>query len=176
MPAGAFTLLPPVYLGENVTIGPGAVIGPGTVVGDSCRIGAGARVEDSILHDGAFVGEGAHLSGAILCQGASAEAKAVLEEGAVLGAHATVGRGASLRAKVWPGRRVEAGETLSADRKKGHPGWASFGEQGLCGEIGVEITPEFCARFGAAVATAAKGEPVALCGGDFPGGEPCSTN
>ena len=172
MPAGAFTLLPPVYLGENVTIGPGAVIGPGTVVGDSCRIGAGARVEDSILHDGAFVGEGAHLSGAILCQGASAEAKAVLEEGAVLGAHATVGRGASLRAKVWPGRRVEAGETLSADRKKGHPGWASFGEQGLCGEIGVEITPEFCARFGAAVATAAKGEPVALCGGDFPGGEP----
>lgn len=171
MPSGAFSLVPPVYLGENVAIGPGAVLGPGAVIGDGCRIGAGARVEDSILQEGAFVGEGARLSGAILCQGASVEAKAVLEEGAVLGSHAVVERGASLRAKVWPDCRVEAGETLSADRKGGRSGWASFGEEGLCGEIGVEITPEFCARLGAAVATAAKGEPVALCGGDFPGGE-----
>ena len=75
-------------------------------------------MEDSILHDrGAAVGR-APLSGAILCQGASAEAKAVLEEGAVLGAPRNGKWGGGQPAgQGLASRRVEAGETLSADRK-----------------------------------------------------------
>ena len=38
---GDYTLIPPVYIGRDVTIGDRAVIGPNSVIDDGCNIGAG---------------------------------------------------------------------------------------------------------------------------------------
>lgn len=168
-PAGGFTLTPPVYIGRDVQIGAAAQIGPFAVLGDGCHIGNGAKVRGSVLQDGVYVGDRAALTGALVCRGASIRRGASLFEGSAVGAGAVVGEHASVGpdVKVWPQKHVEAHTTLRENLREGHQAPGQFDDAGLCGETGVELTPEFCARVGAAIGSLARGEKVAVgCSAD----------
>ena len=54
-------IMPPVYLGSNVTIGAGTKILENTVIADDCVIEAGATLRETILWRGARVSQGTHL-------------------------------------------------------------------------------------------------------------------
>ena len=168
-PAGQYTLIPPAYIGAQVQIGAAAQVGPFAVIGDGCHIGNGAKVRGSVLHGGVYIGDRAALTGALVCHGASVRRGAALFEGSAVGAGSVVGEHASVspHVKIWPEKQVEAHAHVREHMREGHQSPSLFDDAGLCGETGVELTPELCARLGAAVGSLARGEKVAVgCSGD----------
>lgn len=157
LPVGEYRLMPPVYIGENVHIGTDAVIGPCAVLDDGCTVGAGATVKNSILLPDAYVSERCELRGALVCAGASVKKGAAMFEGSVAGAGAVVGSNAAVSpgVRIWPGKHVEDGARAAVNLKFGSARRGLFDDEGIVGEVGVELTPEFCARIGSAAASAA---------------------
>lgn len=159
-----YTIRQPAWIGSCVQIGDGAFIGPGSVLDNGCCVGAGARVEGGILLPRAALGAGARISDAILCEAARVGAGAVLEEGAAVGARATIGRDAHVGrgVRVAPGARVADRETVFSHRESGRTSAASFGDSGLEGEAGIDLTPDLAVRTGCAVGSLAKGKAVGV--------------
>ncbi len=163
-PEGEYVLIPPAYIGKGVCIGTGAQIGPFAVLDDGCCVGAGAKVRDSVLLGCAYVGERAALTGAILCHAASVRRGASLFEGAALGAGSVVGEYTTVfpDVKVWPDKQVEGNTVLRDNLREGNSPCLVFDDAGMTGETGVELTPELCARVGAAVGSLSRGGKVAV--------------
>ena len=151
--AVGITVVPPVYIGRNVLIEDGALIEAGSVLDDGCAIGKGARISGSIVLAGAHVAGGARLTGALVCAGASVKTGAMLFEGSTVGAGAIIGEHSTLDAgvKVWNNKKVPGGVRVAGHVKTGNAARSFFDDDGISGQVGVELTPEFCARVGAAV-------------------------
>jgi len=164
---GAAKIIPPVYIGRGVLIEDDAVIESGSVLDDGCTIGRGARVSGSIVLQGAHIARRARLTGSLVCAGASVKAGAMLFEGSTVGAGAIVGEQATLApgVKVWNHKRVEEGARVNVHLRVGVAARDFFDDSGITGQIGVEITPEFCARVGAALGSKNPAGRVAVgCG------------
>ena len=163
-PSGSYTLVPPVYIGRGVRIGTAAQIGPFAVLDEGSCIGNNAKIRGSVLLEHAYVGDRASLTGALLCHGASVRRGASLFEGAVVGEGSVVGEYASVSpdVKIWPGKQVESSRYLRENLRDGHGAPSRFDDNGITGETGVELTPEMCARLGAAVGSLHRGEKVAV--------------
>lgn len=155
-PAGGYRIIPPVYIGSGVQIGNDAIIGPNAVLDDRCSVGCGATIKNSVLLPDCYIGERSELRGALVCPGASLKRGAGMFEGTVAGAGAVVGRDASVSpgVRIWPGKRVEDGARAAVNLKFGTARRGIFDDDGISGEIGIEMTPETCARIGAAAAGA----------------------
>ncbi|MDR2753216.1 MAG: NTP transferase domain-containing protein, partial [Oscillospiraceae bacterium] len=152
LPQGDYTLVPPVYLGEEVEIGDGTVVGPGTVLDDGCMVGSNAKLRGSVLLQNTNVSAGTALTGAILCAGAVIRRGAQLFEGSAVGEKAIVGAGAALQPGiyVWPQKQVESGAVVRNHVKYGSQSAALFDDGGV-GSEGAPLTPETCAALGAAI-------------------------
>jgi len=163
-PRGTYTIEPPVYIGSGVEIGEGAVINGMSVIDDGSIVGAGARVSGSVLLPDSYTGKGCTLSGAVICAGASAQQQAMLFENAVLGAGAVAGANSVIRqgVRVWANKHVEAGVTLRDNLQYGAGKNLCFEDNGLCGETGVELTPELAVRLGLALGSSIKGGRVGV--------------
>ncbi|MBC8570071.1 sugar phosphate nucleotidyltransferase [Zongyangia hominis] len=190
-PIGEYHLTPPCYIGEGVHIADGAVIEGLSVLDHGCTVGKNCRITGGVLMQESFVDRKAVVAGGVVCDGASVKKRAMIFENAVVGAGAVVGEGAVLHpdAKVWPLKWVEDGAHLEGALKTGAAHRAYFDDEGIVGDVGVEITPEFCARLGAAAATVEQGGKIAvgtdgsrcaealkgaLCAGILgAGGQPC---
>lgn len=159
MPEGAFTLIPPVFIGRDVRIGSGASIGPCAVIDDGVSVGAGAKIRNSVLLGGAYIGERCELRGALVCGGASLKKRSAMFEGSVAGPGSVIGTDASVSpgVRIWPGKRVEDAARAGANIKFGKARRGVFDDEGVTGEIGADITPEYCARLGAAACASCAG-------------------
>ena len=145
-----------VVIGENVRIRSGAVIGDLTVIDDNCVIGADSLVSHSVLWSDTFVGSNAQVSGAVLCRHVDVRAGALIDVGAVMGDESVVGRGAHVGAgvQVFPYKRIEPSATVSSSLIWESTGVRSiFGDAGIQGMIGVDITPEFALKAAEAFGT-----------------------
>lgn len=154
-PAGNYRIIRPAYIGRGVQIGAGAVIGPNVVLDDGCTVGSGATVKNSVVLSDAYIGDKCELRGALVCAGASLEKNAAMFEGSVAGEGAAVGRDSAVSpgVRVWPHKKVEDGARAAVNVKYGGGRRGLFDDDGISGEAGVELTPEICARIGAAAAS-----------------------
>ncbi len=170
-----------LWTGAKCHVDPTAQLSGTVVLGDNCNIGKGAKVINSVLGDGCQVEEGAVLTNAILWRnvsiGAEAEVrecvissgtdvheKADIFEGAIISDNCTIGKKAIIKAgvKVWPNKVIEDGAQLATSLIWGDK-WAKsiFGQHGVTGMAGIDITPEFAAKLGAAYgASLPKGSTV----------------
>lgn len=161
---GDFTLMPPVYVGKGVVIEDGAVVEAGSVLDDGCHVGKNARVTASVLLQNSYAARRARLTGALLCAGATVKSAAMLFEGAAVGAGAVVGEKSIINAgiKVWNKKVVGDSVNVAEHVKTGAAARGFFDEDGIAGQIGVELTPEFMARIGAAVGSLNPNARIAL--------------
>ncbi|MCL2195340.1 MAG: sugar phosphate nucleotidyltransferase, partial [Oscillospiraceae bacterium] len=150
---GDFTIIPPVHVGEHVTIADGAVIGPYAVLDNHVRVGERAKVRASVLLEHADVAVDVSLTGAIVCHGAQLRAGVALFEGAAVGERACIGAGATLMPGVfvWPQKQVDPAAHVQQHVKLGHQSAALFADGGIGGSEGVRLTPEACAALGCAI-------------------------
>ncbi len=170
-----------IWAGENCHIDPSTKLSGTVVLGNNCNIGKNVKITNSVLGDGCQVEEGAVLTNAILWRnvaigaeaqvkecvissGTDVQEKANIFEGAIISDNCTIGKEAVVKAgvKVWPNKVVEDGAQLSTSLIWGDK-WARsiFGQHGVTGMAGIDITPEFAAKLGAAYgASLPKGSTV----------------
>jgi mannose-1-phosphate guanylyltransferase/phosphomannomutase len=145
-----------VVIGRNVTVRSGAHLGDYTVLGDNSVVGNDAHVSHSILWSDSFVGKQATVNGAVLCRGVDVRARASVGMGAVIGDEVMVGHGAQVGAdvQIYPYKRVEPVAVLNESLIWESTGVRSlFGEDGISGIVGVDISPELALRAAQAFGT-----------------------
>ncbi|PYN11539.1 MAG: nucleotidyl transferase, partial [Candidatus Rokuibacteriota bacterium] len=143
-------LLPGVFTSGDVEI-----VGP-TVLRDYVTVDVGAVVDRSIVWRNSYIGERAELHGTIVGRQCALKSRVSLEEGSVIGDHCIVNENARVRSqvKIWPDKQIESGAVVGASLIWGSQGRrALFGRFGVTGLVNIDLTPEFCARLGAAYAS-----------------------
>ncbi len=138
-----------VVIGPNCTVRAGAVVGDYTVLGDNCVIGVGATVSHSVLWNDTFVGKQSTVRGAVLCRRVDIRARAAVDVGAVVGDESMIGHGARVGAgvQVYPYKRVEPAAVVNESLIWESTGVRSlFGDNGIAGLIGVDMTPEMALK------------------------------
>ncbi|NBU63847.1 MAG: nucleotidyl transferase, partial [Chloroflexia bacterium] len=147
----------PLYLGFGAKIKSGAhVIGP-TVIRDYSIIDAGAIIDRSIIWRNSYIGERAELRGAVVLRQCNIKNRALLSEGVVVGDQTMINAGAVIgnNVKIWPYKEVDESATVTSSIIWGSQGRrVLFGKQGITGLVNIDLTPEWCARIGAAIGTA----------------------
>jgi mannose-1-phosphate guanylyltransferase/phosphomannomutase len=161
------------YIGDNVELGRGATFEGPVLLGSEVRLKAGthlagpvivdryATVDDntvianSVVLPQTYIGESCRLREAIIGRRVTIRNNTLIEEGAVIGDECVIGQGSRIRAgvRIWPHKGIEPGATVTESVV-----WAGewrrglFSSYGVTGLINVELTPELCARLGAAFA------------------------
>ncbi len=143
----------PVFLGHGVKIRSGVIIHGPTFIRDYTIVDSNANIDRSMIWRNSYIGERAELRGAIVLRQSNIRSRAVLFEGVVIGDGVQVGSGAVIRpnVKIWPSKEIDEGATVNSSII-----WGSqarrvlFGRRGVSGLVNIEITPEFCAKLGAA--------------------------
>jgi mannose-1-phosphate guanylyltransferase / phosphomannomutase len=145
-----------VVIGDNVTIRAGAVIGDHVAIDSNCIIGEGAHLEHSIVWSDTFIGSQAEVTGAVLCRRVDVRDGAVVGVGAVIGDESVVGQGARVGpdVRIFPYKRIEAQATVNSSLIWESTGVRSlFGDAGVQGLVGVDITPELALKVAEAYGT-----------------------
>lgn len=141
-----------VIVGRNAHIGRQCRI-TNSVVGDGCQIGDGVTLVNAVLWSNVSMGAGATAKECVIASGSDVHEKAAIYEGVTVADNCTIGREAVLKAgvKVWPSKVVEDGAQLSTALVWGDK-WSRsiFGQFGVTGMAGIDLTPEFAAKLGAA--------------------------
>lgn len=158
------TIIQPSYIGRDVTFGENCVIGPNCVIDDHSYIGNGAKIKNSVLLEGAAVSEGTHVSGAVICSGALMKRKSSAFELCVIGANTVIGENSQIKpnVRIWPEKHIDEGQIIKCNVKYGDCISRACDGEAVCGETLVDITPEFCARLGAAVASLKDAERICV--------------
>jgi mannose-1-phosphate guanylyltransferase / phosphomannomutase len=153
---GTATLGKGVVIGENVTVRADAVIGDYVVIDDNCVIGQGVHLTHSIVWSDTFIGKNADVSGAVLCRHVDIRGGAAVAPGAVIGDESVVGQGAHVGAdvQVFPYKRIESQAMVNTSLIWESTGVRSlFGDAGVQGLVGVDITPELALKVAEAYGT-----------------------
>ncbi len=143
----------PIFLGHGVKIKNGATILGPSVIRHYTVVDAGATIDRSIVWRNSYIGERAELRGAIVARQCNIKNRAVVFEGVVIGDQTVINSGAVIQpdVKIWPSKQIDEGATVTASLIWGSQGRRGlFGRYGITGLVNVDITPEFCAKLGAA--------------------------
>jgi mannose-1-phosphate guanylyltransferase/phosphomannomutase len=156
----------PIFLGHGVKIKGGVIIHGPTVIRDYNIVDTRATIDRSIIWRNSYIGERAELRGSIVARQSNIKSRAVLFEGAVVGDYTIVNSGAVINAgvKIWPSKEIDEGATVMNSIIWGSQGRrVLFGRYGITGLVNIDITPEFCAKLGAAYGgTLPKGSTVLI--------------
>lgn len=159
IPGGKYKIIPPVFIGERVSIGNDSVIGPGSVIDDGCVIGSNVHVKNSIVLQNAKLENNARLSGTIIAEngtvknGAQLFGLSVLGEGSVLGAKSTVLQ----NVLIWPGKEIPSLVRVCDNVVEQALSFDIFDDGGVRGSADAELRPELCAKLGRACASVKQG-------------------
>jgi mannose-1-phosphate guanylyltransferase/phosphomannomutase len=156
----------PIYLGHGAKIKGGVIVHGPSVIRDYTIIDARANIDRSIIWRNSYLGERAELRGAIVLRQSNIRSRAMLFEGVVVGDGVQIGAGAVIQpnVKIWPSKEIDEGATVSSSIIWGSQGRrVLFGRYGITGLVNIEITPEMCAKIGAAYgATLSRGSTVTI--------------
>ncbi|MDH4140610.1 MAG: hypothetical protein OEV43_08575, partial [Coriobacteriia bacterium] len=146
----------PAVIGPNVTLRAGAQVGEYAVLGDNCVVGNDATIERSVLWNDTFVGKNSRVNGSVLCRRVDVRAGARVDAGSVIGDETMIGHGALIGTdvQVYPYKRVEPAAVVNSSIIWESVGVRSlFGEYGISGLVGVDISPELALKAAQAFGT-----------------------
>jgi mannose-1-phosphate guanylyltransferase/phosphomannomutase len=163
----------PAFIGRDAVIGHEAFLNGPVVVDRYAVVDAGAKVSNSVLWPQVYVGERSRLRQTVVCSSATLKPDVLLEDSSVIGDDCTIGARSVVEpgVRIWPGKEIEAGSVVHESVIWAGT-WRSslFSKSGITGIINVELTPEWCARLGAAwSATQSRGSQLAICRDRSPG-------
>jgi mannose-1-phosphate guanylyltransferase/phosphomannomutase len=163
----------PAFIGRDAVVGEEAFLNGPVVLDRFAVVSGGAKISNSVVWPQAYLGERCRLRQTVVCSGATIKPEVLLDDGSVIGDDCTIGSGSVVErgVRIWPGKEIEPGSTVHESVI-----WAGiwrsalFGSAGLTGLINVQLTPEWCARLGAAwAATHPRGAELAICRDRGPG-------
>ncbi len=164
VPAGSFSIVPPVYFGKNVTVGNSAVIGPYTVIEDNVSIGENTRIKKSVVGRNTIINSGCDIIGTLVGVKCLVKSNSVCLEGACIGDESTVGSGSTVanNVLVWPAKNIAYRSVMTRNLRDGKNEFELLTCDGICGTTFSEISCERCCRLGEAVAASSFGGKVGI--------------
>ncbi len=154
------SLIPPVYIGRNVSVGKGSVLGGGAVLCDNVSVGENCRIENSYIGEEAAAADEVRLNGAAVCRGARLKKGCEMRKGSAAGARSCIGENTCVceGVRVGEGKTAAAGLELVRDVSDIQQSAAQFDDDGAVCDISGFFTPSAAASLGMAAGTAmAKG-------------------
>jgi len=158
------------FIGQNVNIGENCDI-TSSIIGANVTIGNNVKLRKSVILDNVFISDGVTVNEAIICAGSKLLHSASVYEDAVIGENCLIGREAIIHGgvRVWNEKSIPNGANVTKDIKYGSKSEIELSDEGdgnhasvITGETNTEITPEFCATLGAALAAVVgEGNPSA---------------
>ena len=150
------TIIPPVYVGKNVTVGRGTVLDSGTILSDNVSVGEGCYLKGAIAGRNSVIMDKTSLDGAIICKGAELMKGAVREKMSIIGTKTAVGENATVKqgVKIWGGKKISPSVTVTEDVYNTNDGEIVFDDEGAITDLCGFFTPDFAARLGMAIASA----------------------
>ena len=163
----------PAFIGRDAVIGHAAFLNGPVVVDRYAVVDAGAKVSNSVIWPQVYIGERSRLRQSVVCSSATLKPDVLLEDASVIGDDCTIGARSVVEqgVRIWPGKDIEPGSVVHESVIWAGT-WRSslFSKSGITGIINVELTPEWCARLGAAwSATQPRGSLLAICRDRSPG-------
>ncbi|OEU52085.1 MAG: phosphoglucomutase [Desulfuromonadales bacterium C00003096] len=177
-----------IYLGEETVLSNGqpallegmVVIGSNTqikgqarlkncIIGRNCVIEDGVELENTVVWDNVYLKRDCRIQGAGLCHRIRMGRGVVIEEGAILGDDTTVGDEVFIKkdVKIWPNKIIEGGSIVTTNLIWGDKWRKTLFDGALVrGLTNIELTPEFCAKLGAAYGSTLPRGSYVLAGRD----------
>lgn len=148
-------LIPPCYIGRNVSIGAGTVIEAGTVICDDVSIGCNSRLHGAVILEGAYLGERVLCSECLVCQNAIMNAGSSAFENSIIGEKALIGENSTVEAnvRVWQSKQIDRNVVASYDVRYGNSKGYQLDEDGLCGETNMTMSANIAAIAGSSFAS-----------------------
>lgn len=159
---------PPCYIGDDTLIGMGAKIMPYSIIGNDCRIHEGVSVKQTVIQKNVSIGKLTQIRGCTIADGVHIGAHSMVLENSVIGEKTNIGDMCEIKnnIKIWPDKTIENETVVSDNLVWGDNfGRRLFGENGVTGEVNVDVTPEFATRLGAAFGAANKNAKLSISGG-----------
>ncbi len=155
----------PSFIGCNVKIGAGSIIKKGSILCDNVTIGENAKISSSIILDGALIGDRANIASSVVCEKARLMRDCVVDEKAVIGEDSVIGEGSCIRngVKIWQGRTVLKFQDISTDIRHSEKAMIFIDDEGIRGEINVDITPSLVSKLGSTLASLNNNDVVIGC-------------
>ncbi len=171
--AASAQIVGPAFIGRDCVVGEDVFLNGPVVLDRFSVVDQGAKLSNSVIWPQAYLGERSRLRQAVVCSAATIKPEVLLDDGSVIGDDCTIGAGSVVErgVRIWPGKEIEPG-SLVHESVIWAGAWRSalFGSAGLTGLINVQLTPEWCARLGAAwAATHPRGSQLAICRDRSPG-------
>ena len=144
-----------VIVGRSVRINGGSRI-VNSIIGNSTIIGQSANIIDSVIWDDTNVGESTSIDSSVICSKVRIGKDVLIEPGVVVSENCSIGDEAVIRqgVKIWPSKEIESRAIVSTNLIWGERWKRSlFEESKVSGLSNFELTPEFAAKLGAALAS-----------------------
>lgn len=164
LPDGDYNIVPPVYIGKNVSIGQGSTIGPYTVIEDNVTVGNSTRIKKSVVLPNSSVCENCDIIGSIIGEKCLVKPNSVCLEGSCIGDGCIIGGGTTVsnNVLVWPEKKVPYRSVIINNLRDGKCEFDLIGEYGISGETFTEISCEKCCRLGEALAGSSFGKNIGI--------------
>lgn len=169
-PNGIYKIVPPVYIGENVKIETGAIIGPHSVLEDNCIIGENSKIKGSNIQERVLIDDRSSLIDSIVCSGATVKKDCHLFEGSTIGFNSVIGNSVTVypNIRIWPQKFVDDNIIITDNIKYSSAKREYIDEDGIIGEAGTELTPEFLAKVGSALGSITCDSAIAVGSNNTP--------
>jgi len=154
----------PCFISEGVKLHKDCLIAAYSVIGNGAKIGADSKINGSVIGKNVIIGSGVHLTNAIVCDGAVIKNGSHIFEDAVIGSKACIGENVQIMPdiKIWPKKKIADNVIVSENVVYGSIENSIFGDEGIIGEVGIDITPELCVRLGSALGSLKYGSRIGV--------------
>ncbi|MGN0602259.1 MAG: sugar phosphate nucleotidyltransferase [Oscillospiraceae bacterium] len=115
------SIIPPVYIGKNVTLKEGSVIGPFSVIDDNTVIANRVKTDFCYIGQNSVIKPRTEITTAVICSNVIVNSSSYCGDYAVIGESSTIGENVRVEngAKIWGKREIRNNAIIKNDIKHG---------------------------------------------------------
>ena len=164
IPSGDYTIIPPVYFGNNVNVGFNCTVGPYTVIEDNVKLEDGVRIKKSVVLKNTQISSNCDITGSVIGRNCVLKRNSAYLEGCCIGDGCVIESSSTIHnnVSVWPKKNVSYRSVLTSDLKDGRNEYDLICSDSISGNTFTEITPERCCKLSSALASSSCGGKVAV--------------
>lgn len=164
LPDGDYDIIPPVYLGKNVSVGKNVVLGPYTVLEDNTCVSDNTRIKKTVIMNNSSVGSNCDTIGVVIGEKCIVKNNNVCLEGSCIGDGCVMEGSSTISNNVliWPEKHIPYRSVIMENLRDGMTEYELIGDDGISGNTFSEISCERCCRLGEALASCSFGSNVGV--------------